>query len=188
MKRMTIPEIRRHPWFQARLPRYLAVPPPDTMQQAKKIDEEILQEVIKMGFDRNQLVESLPNRLQNEGSLAYYLLLDNKFHVSNGYLGAEWIPGSLGHHEGMINDPVLNNNFLGDESSIIENAGVARAPNVVKFEVQLYKTRKEKYLLDLQRVHGPQFLFLDLYAASRALVVVTRRAFSETRTKGRVGE
>ncbi|CAN1143601.1 SNF1-related protein kinase catalytic subunit alpha KIN10 [Linum perenne] len=204
MKRMTIPEIRQHPWFQARLPRYLAVPPPDTMQQAKKIDEEILQEVIKMGFDRNQLVESLRNRLQNEGTVAYYLLLDNRFRVSNGYLGAEfqetmsrahpreimtevlkalqelnvgwkkighynmkcrWIPGSLGHHEGMINDPVPNNHFFGDESSIIENDGVARAPNVVKFEVQLYKTREEKYLLDLQRVHGPQFLFLDLCAA-----------------------
>lgn len=37
MKRMTIPEIRQHPWFQARLPHYLAVPPPDTMQQAKKV-------------------------------------------------------------------------------------------------------------------------------------------------------
>ena len=31
--------------------------------------------------------------------------------------------------------------------------------------LQLYKTREEKYLLDLQRVHGPQFLFLDLCAA-----------------------
>lgn len=37
MKRVTIPEIRQHPWFQAHLPRYLAVPPPDTMQQAKKV-------------------------------------------------------------------------------------------------------------------------------------------------------
>lgn len=37
MKRMTIPEIRQHPWFQAHLPRYLVVPPPDTMQQAKKV-------------------------------------------------------------------------------------------------------------------------------------------------------
>lgn len=37
MKRMTIPEIRTHPWFQAHLPRYLAVPPPDTLKQAKKV-------------------------------------------------------------------------------------------------------------------------------------------------------
>ncbi|MED6171211.1 SNF1- protein kinase catalytic subunit alpha kin10 [Stylosanthes scabra] len=244
MKRMTIPEIRQHPWFQARLPRYLAVPPPDTMQQAKKIDEEILQEVVNMGFDRNQLVESLRNRMQNEGTVAYYLLLDNRFRVSSGYLGAEfqesmdsgfnqmhpsevaspvlghripsyidnpgvglrpqlpverkwalglqsrahpreimtevlkalqelhvcwkkighynmkcrWVAGIPGNHEGMV-----NNHYFGDDSSIIENDAVSN--NVVKFEVQLYKTREEKYLLDLQRLQGPQFLFLDLCAA-----------------------
>lgn len=42
MKRMTIPEIRAHPWFQAHLPRYLAVPPPDTVQQAKKVSISVL--------------------------------------------------------------------------------------------------------------------------------------------------
>ncbi|MED6131571.1 SNF1- protein kinase catalytic subunit alpha kin10 [Stylosanthes scabra] len=222
MKRMTIPEIRQHPWFQARLPRYLAVPPPDTLQQAKKIDEEILQ----------------------EGTVAYYLLLDNRFRVSSGYLGAEfqesmdsgfnqmhpsevaspvlghhipsymdnpgvglrpqlpverkwalglqsrahpreimtevlkalqelhvcwkkighynmkcrWVAGIPGNNEGMV-----NNHYFGDDSSIIENDAVSN--NVVKFEVQLYKTREEKYLLDLQRLQGPQFLFLDLCAA-----------------------
>ncbi|KAM7510088.1 hypothetical protein LguiB_008963 [Lonicera macranthoides] len=247
MKRMTIPEIRVHPWFQSHLPRYLAVPPPDTMQQAKKIDEEILQEVVKMGFDRNNLVDSLRNRVQNEGTVAYYLLLDNRFRVSSGYLGAEFqesmdsfnrmnsnegaasivgqrVPGYMdyqgvgsrpqfpvverkwalglqsrahpreimtevlkalqelnvgwkkighynmkcrwipGHHEGMVNNPMHANNYFGDESAIIENDSATR-PDVVKFEVQLYKTREEKYLLDLQRVQGPQFLFLDLCAA-----------------------
>ncbi|GMP30635.1 hypothetical protein CsSME_00005210 [Camellia sinensis var. sinensis] len=215
-----------------------------------KIDEEILLEVVEMGFDRNALVDSLRNRIQNEGTVAYYLLLDNRFRVSSGYLGAEfqesmeygynrnspndsaalavgqrspgymdyqgigsrpqfpverkwalglqsrahpreimtevlkalqelnvcwkkighynmkcrWIPGIPGHHEGMIN-PMQSNHFFGDESTIIENDGVNRTPNVVKFEVQLYKTREEKYLLDLQRVQGPQLLFLDLCAA-----------------------
>jgi hypothetical protein len=37
MKRITIREIREHQWFQIRLPRYLAVPPPDTTQQAKMV-------------------------------------------------------------------------------------------------------------------------------------------------------
>ncbi|GAB2227248.1 hypothetical protein Droror1_Dr00009061 [Drosera rotundifolia] len=257
MKRMTIQEIRQHRWFQDHLPRYLAVPPPDSMQQAKKIDEEILQEVVRMGFDRNQLVESLRNRIQNEGTVAYYLLFDNRFRISTGYLGAEfqetmdhnlnhihlsealpspsslpspgghrryayndyqgaglrqqllaekkwalglqsrahpreimsevlkalqelnvcwkkvghynmkcrWIPGIPGHHEGMVNDPVHGAHYFGDESSIVETDGKMRSPNVVKFEVQLYKTMEEKYLLDLQRVQGPQFLFLDLCAA-----------------------
>ncbi|XLR04124.1 hypothetical protein S83_070322, partial [Arachis hypogaea] len=36
------------------------------LQERIKIDEELLQEVVNMGFDRNQLVESLCNRIQNE--------------------------------------------------------------------------------------------------------------------------
>ncbi|URE44609.1 SNF1-related protein kinase [Musa troglodytarum] len=109
MKRITIREIREHPWFQVRLPRYLAVPPPDTMQQARKaiaamkkpnicllirqflqIDDDILQEVIKMGFDKNQLVESLHNRISNEATVSYYLLLDNRFRAMSGYLGGDF--------------------------------------------------------------------------------------------------
>ncbi|KAM7280614.1 hypothetical protein ACFE04_007748 [Oxalis oulophora] len=39
MKRVTIPEIRQHAWFQLQLPRYLDVPPPDTMQHAKKVEK-----------------------------------------------------------------------------------------------------------------------------------------------------
>lgn len=55
MKRMTIPEIRLHPWFQAHLPRYLAVPPPDTMQQAKKVCfTEVFQ--FLSTFIRNQIL------------------------------------------------------------------------------------------------------------------------------------
>uniref|UniRef100_A0A6N2NED9 non-specific serine/threonine protein kinase n=1 Tax=Salix viminalis TaxID=40686 RepID=A0A6N2NED9_SALVM len=53
-----------------------------------------------------------------------------------------WIPGTAGHHEGM-----------------------------------LYKTRDEKYLLDLQRVQGPQFLFLDLCAAFLAQLRVLQNEF-----------
>lgn len=48
-----------------------------------------------------------------------------------------WIPGTPGHHEGMVNDPVHNNNFFGDEATIIENDRVINSPNVVKFEVQV---------------------------------------------------
>ncbi|KAI9383483.1 hypothetical protein POPTR_013G090800v4 [Populus trichocarpa] len=89
MRRMNMPEIRQHPWFQAHLPRYLAVPLPDTMQYAKKIDVEIFQEVVKLGFDGKQLTESIICRMQNEASVAYHLLLDHQFRDSNGYLGAE---------------------------------------------------------------------------------------------------
>ncbi|GLT74398.1 hypothetical protein SLA2020_462010 [Shorea laevis] len=254
IKRITIPEIQQHHWFRAHLPRYLAVPLPNAMEQAKMIDEEILQEVVRMGFDRRELIEFLHNRIQNEATVAYYLLLDNRSHISTSYLQEEfqetlehgfnqmhpselvspaigqglpgcmdvhvspqldlrgqfpierkwnlglqsrahpreimtevlkalqqlnvcwkkmgnystkcmWVPNSLGHHEGAVNFPAHSNHYFGDDTSIIENDGVTHSPNVVKFEMQLYKTRDEKYLLDLQRVQGPQFLFLDLCAA-----------------------
>nr|GEV48422.1 SNF1-related protein kinase catalytic subunit alpha KIN10-like [Tanacetum cinerariifolium] len=67
-----------------------------------------------------------------------------------------WDPGSNG---------MQSNNYFGDESTIVEAESTSQSPNVVKFEVQLYKTREEKYLLDLQRVNGPQFLFMELCAA-----------------------
>ncbi|OVA06747.1 Ubiquitin-associated domain/translation elongation factor EF-Ts [Macleaya cordata] len=251
IKRMTIPEIHQHPWFQAHLPRYLAVPRPDTMQQAKKIDEDILRKVIQMGFDRNQVIESLHNRTQNEATVAYYLLLDNHSRGNSSYLGAEFqesmessltrmhpveaVSPIIGHHiptgymddqgiglrptfpverkwalglqsrahpqqimtevlkalqelnvgwkqigcynmkcsrwfpcntEDVASNPLHGNHYSsGKESAVVENVGVGiRSSNVVKFEVQLYKTREEKYLLDLQRVTGPQLLFLDLCA------------------------
>ena len=47
-----------------------------------------------------------------------------------------WLPSIPGLNEGMINNPVHNNYYFGDESTIIENDGVTK-PNVVKFEVQV---------------------------------------------------
>ncbi|XP_052155621.1 serine/threonine protein kinase OSK1 [Oryza glaberrima] len=246
MKRITIREIREHQWFTVGLPRYLAVPPPDTAQQVKKLDDETLNDVINMGFDKNQLIESLHKRLQNEATVAYYLLLDNRLRTTSGYLGAEfhesmesslaqvtpaetpnsatdhrqhghmespgfglrhhfaadrkWALGlqsrahpreiitevlkalqelnvcwkKIGHynmkcrwspgfpsHESMMH----NNHGFGAESAIIETDESEKSTHTVKFEIQLYKTRDEKYLLDLQRVSGPQLLFLDLCSA-----------------------
>ncbi|KAI8543303.1 hypothetical protein RHMOL_Rhmol08G0206100 [Rhododendron molle] len=343
MKRITIPEIRQHFWFKTRLPRYLAVQPPDPLQLIKKacmflsgrwglqnlamklevgnfdldsyseseIDEEVLQDVLKKGIDKNHLVESLQNRIQNDATVAYYLLVDSRSPVSSGYLGAEfqedsgsagihpdtslnlavghilqdsglrpqlpterkWILGlqspappreimtqvllalqamnvcwkKIGHYnikcrwfhvfhnpEGMNNHHSPDSDYITDESAIIHDD--FRAQSVVKFEMQsrtglwkkmgdstrkidveklivfgddlvgclkeekdiknmtqhlelskalqshcdadskavhnlfiirfkLYKTREENYLLDLQRVSGQAFLFLDLCAA-----------------------
>ncbi|CAN7079969.1 unnamed protein product [Brassica oleracea var. botrytis] len=247
VKRITIPEIRQHRWFHTHLPRYLAVSPPDTVEQAKKINEEIVQEVVNMGFDRNQVMESLRNRVQNDATVTYYLLLDNRFRVPSGYLESEfqettdngsspmrpaeaaaspvghWVPthmdqyglgarsqvpadrkwalGLQSHaHPREIMNEVLKalqelnvcwkkighynmkcrwvpgfsdgQNTMGndqlhfrDESSIIEDDCAMTSLTVIKFELQLYKAREEKYLLDIQRVNGPQFLFLDLCAA-----------------------
>ncbi|CAI5499650.1 unnamed protein product [Closterium sp. Naga37s-1] len=87
--RITMPEIRQHPWFCAKLPRYLAVPPPDTVEQAKRIDQDVLAVVVKMGFDQRQLTEALRNRQATKATVAYYLMLDNRSRIASGYLGSE---------------------------------------------------------------------------------------------------
>ncbi|KAM0923923.1 hypothetical protein ACQ4PT_005224 [Festuca glaucescens] len=243
MKRITIREIREHPWFEAQLPRYLAVPPPDTAQQVKKIDEETLGKVISLGFDKNLLVESIHNRLQNEATVAYYLFLDNKNRTTAGYLGAEyqeamessfspinrsetqspahgnrqhvymespvglrphfpaerkWALGlqsrahprevmtevlkalqelnvywkKIGHYNikcrwspGFPSQESINHTNYNFNAEPIETDDLGDKLNLIKFEIQLYKTRDEKYLLDLQRASGSHLLFLDLCAA-----------------------
>ncbi|KAK3147569.1 hypothetical protein QOZ80_3BG0284010 [Eleusine coracana subsp. coracana] len=247
MKRITIREIREHQWFQICLPPYLAVPPRDTSQQAKMIDEDTLRDVVNLGFNKDHVCESLCNRLQNEATVAYYLLLDNRFRATSGYLGADYqestdrnlnqlastesassstrhyLPGSSDvHSNGLrphypverkwalglqsrahpreimvevlkalqelnvcwkknghynmkckwcfrapeVNDMLdVNNSFLVDSTIMDNDDANGRLPAVIKFEMQLYKTRDNKYLLDLQRITGPHLLFLDFCAA-----------------------
>ncbi|MBA0740837.1 hypothetical protein Gogos_014022 [Gossypium gossypioides] len=111
-KRLTIPGIRQHPWFQPYLPRYLAVSPPDTTQQAENIDNDIFQHVVRMGFERNDLVESLCNRVQNEGTVVYHLLLDNRLGVSSDYLGGAEFQCrglSIPNHDGSTSQSSASN-------------------------------------------------------------------------------
>ncbi|XP_059303637.1 serine/threonine protein kinase OSK1-like [Lycium ferocissimum] len=240
MKRISISDIRQHQWFKIHLPRYLAVPPPDATQHLKKLDEEIVQRVTRTGFDRDQLLESLQKRIQDDATVAYYLLYDNRSMASSGYLGAEfqesvdcyspglfpnldlqlstgngisqesslrhpfskekkWLVGlqspanpreimnqvlgtlqelnvrwkKIGHYNmrclwchdldlhSMTSNHMNDDHFISNATAISTHLQPQPA---VKFEMQLYKTQDEKYLLDLQRISGPQFLFLDFCA------------------------
>ena len=59
LKRITIPEIRQHPWFTVRLPRYLAVMQADTVASATTIDEEVVVEVGRCSFSEIFSVQML---------------------------------------------------------------------------------------------------------------------------------
>ncbi|XP_056175085.1 SNF1-related protein kinase catalytic subunit alpha KIN10-like [Syzygium oleosum] len=238
LKRITIPEIRQHPWFLANLPYYLAAALPDITHHTKKVDEEILDRTVTLGFNRNHVVQSLQNRIQDDATVSYYLLLDNYISGNNVY-GAEldnsaglissavhsggfsvsvaqqliehqttqspsvgrWGLGfqfglqphhimvevlnalrqlnvcwkKIGHYNikcmwsqgGQVQDLTKNCQHnglhLGNEPATIQTNEVSQ--NTVKFELQLYKTCEENYLLDLQRLTGPQVLFIDLCAS-----------------------
>jgi len=79
LQRITIPEIRRHRWFVDNLPLYLSVTPDQIMSQFRLIDQDVLMEVVmKIGFDRQDLLQALQKQDRNQMTVAYYLILDNK--------------------------------------------------------------------------------------------------------------
>ena len=79
LQRITIPEIRRHHWFTENLPLYLSVTPDQIMSQFRAIDFDVLTEVVmKIGFERQELLEALQKQERNQMTVAYYLILDHK--------------------------------------------------------------------------------------------------------------
>ena len=57
---------RQHPWFTQHLPRYLAVMQADTVANASVIDQDLVDDVATLGFDRDYVVSSLTSRLHNK--------------------------------------------------------------------------------------------------------------------------
>ncbi|GFR41578.1 hypothetical protein Agub_g2299 [Astrephomene gubernaculifera] len=97
LKRITIPEIRQHPWFNMHLPRYLAVMQAEPVVGVPRIDEEMVEEVVRLGFARESLLESLRSRQANKATVTYYLMSDNRRKMpSSGYLSADMAEGATG--------------------------------------------------------------------------------------------
>ena len=75
------------------LPRYLAVSPPDTHNNSIRVDPEILGNMIRLGFNEAEVVESVTYRKADRAFVAYSLMLDNSHRISSGYLGKELCEG-----------------------------------------------------------------------------------------------
>ncbi|OEU16541.1 Pkinase-domain-containing protein [Fragilariopsis cylindrus CCMP1102] len=72
MKRITIPEIRLHPWFQHKLPPYLRHPPELMEKQERVVDAQVIDEVMKLPFHKAYALNSSANqaRLAEEATRA----------------------------------------------------------------------------------------------------------------------
>lgn len=93
MKRITIPEVRQHQWFQHKLPAYLSLPPEMIESQERYIDEEIVAKVCNLPIrevTRELVTEAViqgkrtggrqVSVMMHELKVAYELLLDAKRH------------------------------------------------------------------------------------------------------------
>ncbi len=57
---------RQHPWFTLHLPRYLAVMQADTLASAALVDDDIVAEVVRLGFRRAEVLDAIQKRVQNK--------------------------------------------------------------------------------------------------------------------------
>jgi 5'-AMP-activated protein kinase, catalytic alpha subunit len=90
IKRITINEVRQHPWYQHKLPSYLTLPPEMIEMQERYIDNEIVEAVCLLPL-KGVTVEAVTEAIQNSSGesqdpmkhdlmIAYVLLLDEKRH------------------------------------------------------------------------------------------------------------
>lgn len=82
MKRITIPEIRKHPWFQMNLPPYLQHGPENLLEQVQVIDHQVENKLMEMDFPNVSIELIRKVVLQKDSShplrVAYDLMLDHK--------------------------------------------------------------------------------------------------------------
>eukprot|EP01083_Nonionella_stella_P042487 114722_1 len=121
IQRISIAEIRNHPWFQVEIPMYLAVSSYEAIQLAFEIDQITVDAVVAMDFSRDRILEALsmgPDLLTKRGRLeegglsavdyrelrqmavAYNLLLDQKRNPRTGLELNVTIPSPESTHPG----------------------------------------------------------------------------------------
>jgi 5'-AMP-activated protein kinase catalytic alpha subunit len=81
LRRITINEIRRHPWFMVDLPQYIAMPhcmPCLDVGEAPNVDEDALDAMVGIGFDREEVTAAVMKGELNQITVAYNLVLDDQ--------------------------------------------------------------------------------------------------------------
>lgn len=111
VKRHTVPEIRRHPWYR-QCPE-ASTPPQDVHGGTASFDEEVLQELEACGFPRDYAVRCLELNKHNNVTTTYWLLLEKKKRM-------------MGHTQKAVPEPRAD---VAPEGSTIVSAGGQQHPD-----------------------------------------------------------
>jgi len=79
LSRITVDEIRKHPWFLTKIPKYIALEDSIPVhRQVLQIDDLVLKMVQdRTGFPRHRIVQALRRGKRNEYTVAYHLIKDS---------------------------------------------------------------------------------------------------------------
>mmetsp|Transcript_12520 Transcript_12520/g.38228 ORF Transcript_12520/g.38228 Transcript_12520/m.38228 type:complete len:487 (-) Transcript_12520:2377-3837(-) len=155
MNRITIEGIRRHPWFQTRLPRYLAVPSRIRFQ-TPEIDERILQLVEeKTNFPRESVIRALKRGRRNYYSVAYHLLNDSAQMLDR----TEVDPQQIREADMECNDVSAPNGIL--KPAVLRRTWFSGIPFIVQDPVKIMmEVFRALQALEWKWKTGPQAPFL----------------------------
>ncbi|XP_058210412.1 SNF1-related protein kinase catalytic subunit alpha KIN10-like isoform X2 [Rhododendron vialii] len=182
ISRLSIPEIRRHPWFQLHIPRYLLEPMVTEGYNTEKqhlVHEDRPEIYLRsQTHDQRKWALGFQSQANPRETMTAVLKIFQKFNVRWKEIGPYnmkclWLPLFSSIPKDTLNDDGTDVNSKDDlELSImsVSKAGV-RVQDAVRFEIQLYKTSEASYLLDLQMIYGTPLHFLEICAVFFASVV-----------------
>lgn len=196
IKRITISEVRLHPWYQHKLPAYLTLPPAMIEMQERYIDAEIVEKVCQLpirGVTAEAVTDAVMNVDKNAKNndakhdlkVAYELLLDEKRHkkrIEDVILAFQDVsttpPGSLPRtlqSFGMspstsFRGGVIDNNNIGKEGSTNTIVGPGgRLPASLQADNRDLSARRRRWYLGIQSKKDPAHVMNEVYKAMKAL-------------------
>lgn len=199
IKRITIAEVRQHPWYQHKLPAYLTLPPALIEMQERYIDPEIVEKVCQLPLrgvtaelvtaavmNANEHVDR--NSAQHELKVAYELLLDEKRHkkrIEDVILAFQdsstTPPGSSPRLNFSMSSPSTSirsgEGFHRDAHSSSSNANGngmlgpgGRPPALpVANDIRDLSARRRRWYLGIQSKKDPAHVMNEVYKAMQAL-------------------
>jgi len=192
IKRITIAEVRQHPWYQHKLPAYLTLPPAMIERQERYIDREIVEKVCQLqirGVNPEVVADAIntadaggsnapKNQQKHELKVTYELLLDEKRHkkrIEDVVLALQdsstTPPSASPRILGLGTSPSSSLGIHGlsvKDSSAAVAAGsrTAAAPNNDPRDLS---SRRRRWYLGIQSKKDPAHVMNEVYKAMQSL-------------------
>ncbi len=187
IKRITIAEVRQHPWYQHKLPAYLTLPPALIERQERYIDNEIVDKVCQLPIrgvspaavqDAVMGAAELPrSQMKHDLKVAYELLLDEKRHklrIEDVVLALQdssnTPPSASPRLLGMAMSPAVVSRM--DEATRNALGPGGRPASTSNADVRDLSARRRRWYLGIQSKKDPAHVMNEVYKAMQALQCV----------------
>lgn len=192
IKRITIAEVRQHPWYQHKLPAYLTLPPAMIERQERYIDREIVEKVCQLqirGINPEIVTDAIntadaggsnapKNQQKHELKVTYELLLDEKRHkkrIEDVVLALQdsstTPPSASPRILGLGTSPSSSLGIHGlsvkdGSAAVAAGSRTAAAPNNDPRDLS---SRRRRWYLGIQSKKDPAHVMNEVYKAMQSL-------------------